>query len=348
MPELFVTNFNRNFTGVSATAANVIRQQADRYDLRLVGYPLPGCPDPITLRQARAQSRNTSGRPFAVWHVRRNTEMRAAIWARDVLKLPIRVIFTSAAQRRHSMVPRWMISRMDAVVATSAAAAGFVPHVRATVSHGVDTDRITPAADRADAWQAMGYGGTMGIATIGRVRPEKGTDLFVDTMLRLLPDLPEATALVVGRPTREHQKFDLLLKDKVQRAGMIHRIRFIGELPPDRLTSLLQGLSLVMQLPRYEGYGMAPLEGMAAGVPFVASEAGHYSEFSAQGRTGMVVPQDMPQAAADAANSLLTDPARHAEMSQNARMLAETSFSARAEADGIDAVYQSLWSESAN
>ena len=29
MPELFVSNFNRNFTGVSATAANVVRQQAD-------------------------------------------------------------------------------------------------------------------------------------------------------------------------------------------------------------------------------------------------------------------------------------------------------------------------------
>ena len=159
MPELFVTNFNRNFTGVSATAANVIRQQADRYDLRLVGYPLPGCPNPITLRQARAQSRNTLGRPFAIWHVRRNTEMRAAIWARDVLKLPISVVFTSAAQRRHSMVPRWMISRMDAVVATSAAAAGFVPHVRATVPHGVDTDRITPAADRAAAAAAEGRHG---------------------------------------------------------------------------------------------------------------------------------------------------------------------------------------------
>ena len=229
------------------------------------------------------------------------------------------------------------------MVATSDAAAGYVPHVRATVPHGVDTDRFHPAPDRAAAWAALGYGGTAGIATIGRVRPEKGTDLFVDAMLELLPDLPDVTALVIGRPTREHQKFDLLLKEKVQRAGLINRIRFIGELPPDRLPTLMQSLSLVMQLPRYEGYGMVPLEGMACATPFVDSDAGYYNAFSAQGQTGIVVPQSMPSAAAEAARTLLTDPTRHAAMAQAARTLTLDSFSARREADGIDLAYATIW-----
>lgn len=34
----------------------------------------------------------------------------------------------------------------------------------------------------------------MGLATIGRVCPERGTDQFVEAMLRLLPDLPGAVA----------------------------------------------------------------------------------------------------------------------------------------------------------
>ncbi len=343
MPDLFVTNFNRNFTGVSATTANVVRQQAKHHDLRLVGYPLPGCPPPISLAQARRLSARPDPHGTAIWHVRRNPEMRAAIWARDVLRLPIRIVFTSAAQRRHSLVPRWLISRMDAVVATTPSAAEFVPHVRATVAHGVDTDRFVPPADRAAAWAALGYGGDRGIATIGRVRPEKGTDLFVETMLQLLPDLPDVTALVVGRPTRDHQKFDLLQKEKVQRAGMINRIRFVGELPPERLVPLMQGLSLTMQLPRYEGYGMVPLEGMAAGVPFVASDTGYYQAFSAQGRTGTVVPPAMPQAAAQAARDILLDAPRHTAMSCAAREVAMAGFSASAEANGIEQVYQDLW-----
>lgn len=347
MAELFVTNFNRNFTGVSATAANVIRQQVRSCDLALVGHPLPGCPDPITPAQARSLSRSAPpGKPFAIWHVRRNPEMRAALWARDVRRLPIRIVFTSAAQRRHSAYPRWLISRMDAVIATTQAAATFVPHVRAVVPHGVDTDLFTPAPDRAAAWSALGHGGTFGIATVGRVRPEKGTDLFVAAMLRLLPDLPGAVALVVGRATREHRRFLQQLKDQVAAAGLGARILFVGEVAAAELPALMPALSLVMQLPRYEGYGMAPLEGMASAVPFIGSEAGYYRAFSAQGKTGLIVARDAAQDAAEAARSLLGDPARLHEMGRNARDVAAHSFSAAGEAAGIGAVYRELWAPS--
>ncbi len=344
MPDLFVTNFNRHFTGVSATAANVVRQQMDRHDLVLVGRPLPGCPAPISLKAARGLARRVpEGKPFAIWHVRRNTEMRAAIWARDVQRLPIRIVFTSAAQRRHSAFPRWLISRMDAVIATTDAAAGFVPHVRAVVPHGVDTDLFTPAPDRGAAWRALGHGGDIGIATIGRIRPEKGTDLFVAAMLRLLPDLPGATALVVGRAAREHQPFLRDLRDKVRRAGLSDRVRFIGEVPAPDLPDLMRALSLVMQLPRYEGYGMAPLEGMASSVPFVGSDAGYFNAFAAQGTSGQVVPQEASGEAADAARAILSDPVRHMAMASQARRISCDSFSAAHEAAGIDAVYAQLW-----
>lgn len=252
MAELFVTNFNRNFTGVSATAANVIRQQVKDHDLELVGHPLPGCPTPISPAQARRLSRSAPpGKAFAIWHVRRNPEMRVGIWARDVQRLPIRIVFTSAAQRRHSAYPRWLISRMDGVIATTDRAAEFVPHVRAVVPHGVDTDRFSPAHNRASAWAALGYGGDMGLASIGRIRPEKGTDLFVEAMLRLLPEMPGAVALVVGRAARQHRGFLQGLQDKVAAAGLSQRIRFTGEVAADDLPTLMRALSLVVQLPRY-------------------------------------------------------------------------------------------------
>lgn len=345
MPDLFVTNLNPRFTGVSATAANVIRQQVRHHDLRLVGHPLPGCPAPITVAQARQltrQSSRTPDRPFVIWHVRRNPEMRAAIWARDMLRLPVRIVFTSAAQRRHSAWPRWLINRMDAVIATTDKAADFVPHVRAVVPHGVDSDLFTPAPDRTATWAALGYGGTMGIATIGRIRPEKGTDLFVQAMLQALPQLPGAVALVLGRAAGEHQGFLRGLQDKIAAAGLGDRILFPGEIPAADLPQLMQGLSLVMQLPRYEGYGMVPLEAMASGVPFVGSEAGYYRHFASDGRCGEIVPQEAPQAATEAALGLLT-PERHAAMAAAARRIAVADFSATAEAAGIEAVYDCLW-----
>ena len=58
--ELFVTNFNRNFTGVSATANGVISQQLKQRSVQLVGYPLPFAPKPISLTRSGATTAFTA------------------------------------------------------------------------------------------------------------------------------------------------------------------------------------------------------------------------------------------------------------------------------------------------
>lgn len=344
MTALYVTNFNPRITGVSTTAAAMFRAQSGLLDAALVGHPLPGCPDPITRAAAVTRSRDPGDRPFSIWHVRRNPEMRVAIWARDIRRLPIRIVFTSAAQRRHSAYPRWLISRMDAVIATTEEAAGFVPNVRAVIPHGVDTDRFSPATDRANAWAALGYGGARGIATVGRIRPEKGTDLFVDTMIRVLPEHPDVVALVIGKAARDHTRFAEDLKARVASAGLADRILFPGEVAPDDLPTLMRALSLLVAMPRYEGYGMTPLEAMASGTPFVATEAGYYRAFSAQGKTGAVVDQEDVETAAATVSALLANPARLRTMADAAREVAVTHHSVDREARAAIAVYEQLWS----
>lgn len=346
MPDVIVTNFNRNFTGVSATAAAVLRQQRAQFDVALVGHPLPGGPAPISYKEAVDASRTPPpGKPVTIWHVRRNPEMRKAIWARDVLRLPIRIVFTSAAIRRHSLYPRCLISAMDAVIATTDQAASFVPHVRAVVPHGVDTHLFKPASDRSFAWAETGHPGTRCIATIGRIRPEKGTDRFVDAMIALLPDQPGVTALVIGRAAKEHEGFLRDLKSKIAAANLTQRILFTGEIAPEALPALMRGLSLIVQLPRYEGYGMTPLEGMASGVPFLATDQGYYRHFSSQGAAGVIIQDgaDAAEISADAA-TLLSDHARLNTMSQSARDIAESHFSIVREADDIATVYEKIWS----
>ncbi|WP_422371145.1 glycosyltransferase family 4 protein [Hoeflea sp.] len=345
---LFVLNMHRNFTGVSATAAAVTSRQQDRYDLRLVGGPLPGCPEPIGFREAIRLTRTPPpGRPFHIWHVRRNPEMRAGIFARDVLRLPVRLVFTSSAQRRHSLLPRWLIARMDAIVATTPAAADFVPNVREVVPHGVDIERFHPAEDRARAWAATGYPGTAGIATIGRIRPEKGTDRFVETMIRALPHLPGHTALVIGKATKEHSGFLERLRQSVAEAGLEGRILFPGEAPAETMPDLIRSLSLLVALPRYEGYGVTPLEAMASGVPFVASDEGWFETFSGGGACGEIIAGGNPEAAARAAVEILSDASRYADLAEAARRRAVEHFSVAAEAEAINRIYETLWSESA-
>jgi mannosyltransferase len=340
-PDLIVTNFNRNFTGVSATAAAVTRRLASRLRLRLCGVPLPGLPEPISRLDAlRISHRPANGRRFIVWHVRRNTEMQHALLARDVLRLPMKIVFTSAAQRRHSPWPRWLISRMDAVVATTELAATLVPNVRAVIPHGVDIDWFRPAEDRATAWQATGFPGRAGVATVGRIRPEKGTDRFVDSMIAALPGLPGTSALVIGAATSEFAAFEAGLKARVAAAGLSGRILFTGEISAERLREIYPALSLLVAPPRYEGYGMTVLEAMASGVPVVATEAGNFSVLIGED-AGVVLPQESPELAA-AITSLLTDPERMEATARAGRVRAETLFSVEREAEALVRIYDEL------
>ena len=214
--------------------------------------------------------------------------------------------------------------------------------MRQVVPHGVVTDRFTPAPDRAAAWHALGYGGTMGIATIGRVRPEKGTDAFVAAMIELLPRLPGAVALIVGKATRQHAGFEAALKTQVAQAGLSDRIIFTGLVDNDRLLQIMKAASLVMQLPKGEGFGIVPQEGMASGTPFVATDAGAYAELAANSGAGQIV---TPPQAAEAAHAILSDPERLDTMSRAARVAAETRYSIQTEAAGIAAVYEKIWAE---
>ncbi len=342
--DLIVTNFNPNFTGVSATAAAVVRLQQLSHKMYLAGRPLPGCDAPVSRKAAVQLAKNgPQSRPCQIWHVRRNSEMQTALFARDILRLPIKIVFTSAAQRRHSWWPRCLIARMDAVIATSDAAASYVDRVYATVPHGVDTALFHPADDRGAAWKRTGYSGTIGIGCIGRIRPEKGTDRFVDAAIDIASALPDVTALVIGKAKREHQGYLRDLKQKVAEAGLEKRILFIGEVAPTKLPALVRALSLLLALPRYEGYGMTPLEAMASGVPIIATDTGHFKQFVGDGQAGLVLDTDDPADAARAAVEILQSRDALNNLSKTCVSRARSEFGIEREVSAINAVYEQVW-----
>jgi mannosyltransferase len=225
------------------------------------------------------------------------------------------------------------------VIATTPKAAEFIPNVRAVVPHGVDTDVFQPAINRSAAWAALGYGGALGIITVGRIRPEKGTDHFVDAMIKVLPKITGATALIIGRAGRNHEAFLTEQRGKVAEAGLSERIVFTGEIAAERMPDVMRAASLLVALPRYEGYGMTPLEAMASGTPFVASDTGFFREFSGDGKAGIIV--DPSHAALDIAE-ILAQPERLSSMASAAVERARSKYSIETEVAGISKVYDQL------
>jgi len=343
VPKVFVTNFNKNFTGVSATTAAVVALQKDQINIDLVGVRLPNCPEPISSKKAiEMYSKNLKGKGLSIWHVRRNQEMRTAIWVRDILRKPIKIVFTSAAQRRHSLYPRWLISKMDAVIATTIEAASFVENVSAVVPHGVMTQKFMPAQDRSKVWSSLGYGGQFGVACVGRIRPEKGTDIFIETMLEILPHHPKMVALVIGKATRKHYKYKQDLLEKIEAAGLSDRILFVGETDVTSMPKIMSAISLLIALPRYEGYGITPIEALSCGTPFVGSATGYFRAFSANGKYGIIVDPEDVAGAVRAIKLWLSKNDQLDAFMKEARKFIIDNYSVEQEIIGIHKVYQSL------
>ena len=83
-------------------------------------------------------------RDALIWHARRNNEMIAGVLLR-ALGWPLKLVFTSAAQRHHTWITRWLIRRMDAIIATNEISASFLKREATVIPHGVDTDTLRAA-----------------------------------------------------------------------------------------------------------------------------------------------------------------------------------------------------------
>jgi mannosyltransferase len=276
-----------------------------------------------------------------IWHARRNDEMIFGVLLK-VLGWPLKLVFTSAAQRHHSWLTRWLIRRMDAIIATSDLSASYLKREATVIPHGVDTDRYAPPADRATAFAEAGLPGRYAIGCFGRVRAQKGTDVFVDAMCRLLPRYPDFTAVIVGAITLDQTSFANDLKKRIEAAGLSSCIVMTGELPIEELPRWYQRLMIYAFTSRNEGFGLTLLEAMSSGAALVASRAGAAELVVEDGVSGVLTPLGNVDALVTALEPLLRDPAAAAAMGERARARVIAEFSLDAEANKIAEVYRAL------
>jgi mannosyltransferase len=343
-PEVIVFNLKQRYTGVSATINALVPLQAQQWKLGFCGTRMSNGIDGMTLRQAIELSRKPpSGRPFRIWHVRRDPEMMAAIFARDVLRLPIKLVFTSAAQHLHGRFPRWLISKMDAVISTTPLAASFVPNTTAVVPHGIDLSRFSPPPDKLKAWADSGLPGQYGIGVFGRVRPDKGSDVFVQAMIEALPHLPGVTAVIAGLAQPQHQTYQQDLQKQIDAAGLHDRIIFLGEVPAGEVHQWYQRCLLCVACPRYEPFGLTPFEAAATACALVCSRTGAFDQLAIPGLTGEMVETGDVDGLARAVISVMHDPQHAARLGEAALARVTEQFSLAKEAEGIARVYNSIF-----
>jgi mannosyltransferase len=336
--QLIVPNLHRRYSGVTATNRMVAPKLAKMFHAAWLGSHAPEGIARIGFADlAKLWRRRTP----LIWHARRNDEMIAGVLLR-VLGWPLKLVFTSAAQRHHTWLTRWLIARMDAIIATSALSASFLKRESTVVMHGVDTDQYAPPTNRAAAFAQSGLPGRYAIGCFGRVRAQKGSDVFVEAMRRLLPRYPDFTALLVGAIVPEQQGFANGLKSRIEAAGLQSRIVIAGELEIEEVQRWYRRLTIYAFTSRNEGFGLTLIEAMSSGAALVASRAGAAEFVVEDGVTGVLTPPGDVDALVAALEPLMRDPAAAVAMGERARRRVLEKFSLDAEASAISAVYRTV------
>jgi mannosyltransferase len=336
--QLIVPNRHRRYSGVTATNRMVAPKLAQLFRAAWLGSDAPeGIARMRVADLLKLWRRHTP----LIWHARRNNEMIVGVVLRS-LGWPLKLVFTSAAQRHHTWITRWLIRRMDAIIATNDISASFLKREATVIPHGVDTNRYVPPANRAAAFAQTGLLGRYAIGCFGRVRAQKGSDVFVDAMCRLLPRYPDFTAVMVGAITPEQSGFANDLRKRIEAAGLQSRIVITGELEIEEVQRWYQRLTIYAFTSRNEGFGLTLIEAMSVGAALVASRAGAAELVVEDGVTGVLTPPGDVDALVAALEPLMRDPALATDMGTRGRARVLAKFSLDAEANRIAEVYRAL------
>lgn len=127
---------------------------------------------------------------------------------------------------------------------------------------------------------------------VGAVMPAKG----VLELLEAVAGVPGLHLDLAGSflDSRQGSSRELIL-GRVDRLGLGSRVTLHGALPPARLRELTHRADLFALPSHREGWPLAVMEAMAAGLPVVVTAVGGLPELVTHGETGLVVPpRDVP------------------------------------------------------
>ncbi len=211
---------------------------------------------------------------------------------------------TGPWRRAFAATERRYIQTLDAVVANSEPT---LESVRALAP--VEGIVAPPAGDRFDPdidpafVRERARADPPRLLALGTVIPRKATAALVDG-LAAARDPWELT--VVG-DTTVAPGYVQHCRRMTDRRGVADRVRFTGAIDDDALAERLRASHLLALPSRYEGFGIAYLEGMAFGLPAVASLAGGGRSVVTHGETGFLVPPAGAGAVAAALDRLAGD-----------------------------------------
>jgi glycosyltransferase involved in cell wall biosynthesis len=171
---------------------------------------------------------------------------------------------------------------------------------------------------------------------LGRIHPKKGLALLCQSWASICRDYPDAQLILAG-PDSEGTK--VLLEAQISALGIESRVTFAGMLRGNEKWAALRAATVFL-LPSYsEGFSIAVLEAMGAGIPVIVSRQCYFPEVETSG-SGWVIEVEATSLSRALRECLALSASELAMLGTNGRRLVKSRFQwdvvGRQTADVID------------
>ncbi|MBN2885138.1 MAG: glycosyltransferase, exosortase A system-associated [Chromatiaceae bacterium] len=224
----------------------------------------------------------------------------------------------------------WAVQRADQVVTiceglrAELIERGLAPGKVAVVPNAVDAERFCQgAAPNAALRERLGLGEGPVLGFIGSFYAYEGLDLLIEALPRIRARLPEARLLLVGGGPQEGA-----LRAQARALGLEEAVRCVGRIAQQDIGAYYDLIDLLVYPRRPMRLTdlvtpLKPLEAMAQGRLFIASDVGGHRELIRAGDTGLLFSAGDVGALAECALEALALPDGGARLRTKARAFIE-------------------------
>ncbi|MBP9694913.1 MAG: glycosyltransferase family 4 protein [Candidatus Magasanikbacteria bacterium] len=180
------------------------------------------------------------------------------------------------------------------------------PEKTSVIHAGVNYDRFIKSCDTKSVLSQYPDDAKI-ILGIGALKARKGFDIVIRAMSQVCKIVPSAIYVIVGKGSDE-----FFLRSLVNELGLSNSIFFATSVDDEKLPAYVQSAHVYCHTPRmvdgaFEGFGIVYLQAGVAGKPVVGSNSGGVADAVLDNKTGILVPENDPDATAQALISLLVD-----------------------------------------
>ena len=183
--------------------------------------------------------------------------------------------------------------------------------------------------------------GPVRIGIVGRLARWKGQHVFIEAAARVVAAGYDAEFVVVGAALFGEEDYEAGLRRQAETLGLAGRVKFLG-FTRDVVGELRKLDVLVHASTTGEPFGQVIVEGMAVGLPVVASRGGGVPEIITDGENGLLTPMGDAPALAAALLSLLGDPALAQRLGRAGYEHVRSGFRASRGAGQVADIYQAI------